>query len=331
MYDTNHDSRYCPSEFYKGFGKDTFKFIWNAINQGRNAEFLILTHINLALPALLIKFINPSVKIFLIAHGIEIWAPLTKIQARLLKSCYKILAVSKYTKKRIGDTYPSTKKKIDVLNNCLDPFYVPATTFEKPEYLQKRYGIKEGEKVMITLCRLVSTEKYKGYDTVIESLAELKKDFRLKYVLLGKYDDVEYSRLSSIIEQECLQEQVILAGFVKDEELADHFLLGDLFIMPSVKEGFGIVFIEAAASGMPVIAGNKDGSVDAMLDGRLGPLVEPFDKNDIRKAIASVFHNPPHPKTQQYLALNHFNYTTYKDKLKSAMLEVERITANVNS
>nr|WP_242691542.1 glycosyltransferase family 4 protein [Pedobacter sp. SYSU D00823] len=325
MYDTGHDTRYCPSEFYKGFGKDTFRFIWGAIKEGRNAKFLILTHINLALPALLIKLINPSVKIFLVAHGIEIWAPLNKVQAKLLKACYRILAVSKYTKKRIGDTYPAIKNKINVLNNCLDPFYVPATTFEKPEYLQKRYGIKPDEKVMITLCRLVSTEKYKGYDTVIESLSELKKDFKIKYILLGKYDELEFQRISSIVEQEGLQDQVVLAGFVKDEELADHFLLGDLFIMPSVKEGFGIVFIEAAASGMPVIAGNKDGSVDALLDGKLGPLVEPFDKNDIRQAIATVFRNPPHPRTQQHLAINSFNYTVYKDRLKSSLLEEHKL------
>jgi len=323
MYDEDEhlDKRYCDKNQYKGFGKSRFKFILEALKYGQRSGYLILTHINLALPALLIKLFNPGIKIFVVAHGIEIWDPLSRIQVMLLKRCFRILAVSNYTKTRITEIYPFLTNKINVVNNCLDPFYIPATSFEKPEYLLSRYGIKPDEKVMITLCRLVSTEKYKGYDTVIESLGGLKNPEKIKYILLGKYDQIEFDRLNLIIKQEGLEKQVILAGFVKDEELADHFLLGDLFIMPSVKEGFGIVFIEAAASGMPVIAGNKDGSVDALLNGQLGPLVEPFDKNDICRGITSILENPPHPKTQQYLAVNHFNYTSYKEKLKAALLE----------
>ena len=328
MYDTFSDDRYCPSKQYKSFGKRKLAFIIEAVRQGMTAKFLLLTHINLALPALLIKLVNPSVKIFLVAHGIEIWDPLTKVQQSLLKMCYQVLAVSNYTRERIIACYPHTAKKINVINNCLDPFYIPAKSFYKPQYLRERYGLKEDEKVLITLCRLVSTEKYKGYDTVIESLNELKASFNIKYILLGKYDQAEFERINKIIKEQGLTGQVILAGFVKDEELADHFLLGDLFIMPSVKEGFGIVFIEAAASGMPVIAGNKDGSVDALLNGELGPLVEPFDKNAIRNAIASVLQHPPHPKTQQYKALNAFNYTIYKNKLKAALLEDRSFLTN---
>lgn len=58
--------------------------------------------------------------------------------------------------------------------------------------------------------------------------------------------------------------------------------------MPSKKEGFGIVFLEALACGKPVIAGNKDGSGEAVVDGELGLLVDPDDTKEITKAVIKI-------------------------------------------
>jgi glycosyltransferase involved in cell wall biosynthesis len=74
---------------------------------------------------------------------------------------------------------------------------------------------------------------------------------------------------------------VILAGFVPENELCEHYNLCDLFAMPSKGEGFGIVYLEALACGKPVLAGNKDGSRDALNDGELGVLVDPDEISDI--------------------------------------------------
>ena len=62
-------------------------------------------------------------------------------------------------------------------------------------------------------------------------------------------------------------EKVRFAGRVTPEELPDHFRLADVFVMPSTGEGFGIVFLEAMASGIHVIGGNQDGSLDPLADG----------------------------------------------------------------
>jgi glycosyltransferase involved in cell wall biosynthesis len=89
--------------------------------------------------------------------------------------------------------------------------------------------------------------------------------------------------------------------------------------MPSEKEGFGIVFIEAMFYGIPVIAGNIDGSVDALLDGELGSLVNPNNKEEIIGAVKKIAtnrpaHLPDHKKLEQ-----HFGYRGYKEKLREAV------------
>jgi glycosyltransferase involved in cell wall biosynthesis len=89
--------------------------------------------------------------------------------------------------------------------------------------------------------------------------------------------------------------------------------------MPSIKEGFGIAFIEAAAAGLPLIAGNKDGSVDALLAGKLGELVNPGDLGEVANAIEYCITRSHNTQLQQNLVLEHFNYEHYKNNLKLAL------------
>lgn len=318
LYDKETDNRYCPSENYRAYAGRRIKFIKDAVKAGLRAEKLVLTHINLALPALLIKAVNPRIKIYLFAHGIEIWRPLSAWKKMLLKKASGIFAVSGYTKERITDLYPGIKEKTTVLNNCLDPHFETPQTFEKPAELIERYHIRPDEKVILTLCRLSSSEKYKGYDQVIKALSRIGKG-NWKYLIMGKYDAVEQERVQQLVKQYGLEENIILTGFIPDEEITRHFLLGDLFIMPSREEGFGLVFIEAAACGLPLIAGNKDGSTDALLQGRLGTLVNPADEKEIAAAIQSALEKAISPESREGIqkkCLDAFGYKRYRERLE---------------
>jgi glycosyltransferase involved in cell wall biosynthesis len=173
----------------------------------------------------------------------------------------------------------------------------------------------------MTLTRLAATERYKGYDVVIESLQQLRQTHpSLKYLIVGKYDSKEKSRLDAMIAKAGLEGQVTFAGFVPDEELAAHFNLADIYIMPSEKEGFGIVFIEAMYYNKPVIAGNKDGSVDALLNGRLGLLVNPESLDEVTAAVTKMAACKEKYLPDQQLLMDNFSYPLYKAKWKE-MLE----------
>jgi len=75
---------------------------------------------------------------------------------------------------------------------------------------------------------------------------------------------------------------------VAAQDLPDHYRLADVFVMPSTGEGFGIAFLEAMASGVRVIGGNRDGSVDPLGDGTLGTAVDPEDAHELASAICAA-------------------------------------------
>ena len=70
--------------------------------------------------------------------------------------------------------------------------------------------------------------------------------------------------------------------------MSDYFRFADVFVMPSNGEGFRIVFLEAMASGVPVIGGNQDGSLDPLADGVLGTAVDPENDEELRAAISTA-------------------------------------------
>jgi len=92
------------------------------------------------------------------------------------------------------------------------------------------------------------------------------------------------------------------------------FLLADLFVLPSKKEGFGIVFIEALACGLPVICGNADGSLDAIRNGELGVAINVEDLDQLEQAIDESLKKPltaEKRKTLQQQCLQYFNEKDY--------------------
>jgi glycosyltransferase involved in cell wall biosynthesis len=167
------------------------------------------------------------------------------------------------------------------------------------------------------VCRLEETERYKGYDQIIKAMPEILRLVpNARYLLVGRGSDRR--RIEKLIAEVGVQDSVILAGFVPDDELAEHYNLCDIFAMPSQGEGFGIVYLEALASGKPVLAGNKDGSRDALADGELGLLVDPDDTAEIAAEIIRVLRREHlrqenfHPELLRQRVIELFGFEAFK-------------------
>jgi len=327
VYDSNQDlmPQYLPAKKFRGFGVNRIRFVLKTLSTARKPDILIISHINLAIIGLLIKTINPKCKIWLVAHGIEVWRPLSLFKNLFLKHCDKIVCVSNFTKQQMINRHQVNPDVCIVLNNAVDPFMKLPEIFAKPDNLLKRYHLTPGNPVIFTLTRLASTEQYKGHDHVIKVISKLKSSFpEIKYILSGQYDHKEEIRIQKLITEYKVDEQVILTGFIDENELPGYFLLADLFVLPSKKEGFGIVFIEALACGLPVICGNADGSIDAICNGELGKAINPDDLTELEMAITEYLKKPLIEDKRQYLqneCLLHFNETDYIKHLEKLICD----------
>jgi glycosyltransferase involved in cell wall biosynthesis len=109
---------------------------------------------------------------------------------------------------------------------------------------------------------------------------------------------------------------------VPEPELLDYFAVAHVFAMLSTGEGFGIAFIEAAASGLPVIGGNCDGSVDALADGRIGRLINPNSLAEIEGAMidALLGHHPIVTGAKESQRFGFRRFATHVDGLVASLV-----------
>ena len=333
MYDKKEDAwdnPYFPTEIFTGYNIKKISFIKDMVRKGIGMDRVILSHIHLLTVGWLIKFFSPSTRIILLGHGIEIWYPVRSIVKKMLQQCDLVLAVSLFTRNTIIKVHGVHSEKCKVLNNCLDPYLIPPAGYDHKNLLRKKYNLRPGDIVLMTLARLSTRERYKGYDQVVKAMAILKESYpHLKYLVAGSYDEEEKQYHNDLTEELGIAGQVIIPGYLDDKDLEAHFALSTLYVMPSRKEGFGLVFIEAMYYGLPVIAGNEDGSVDALLEGRLGQLVDPEDPAAIAAAIGKVLQDKNSFMPDRELLMDHFSYPAYKRTIKKRLSAFADMPENI--
>lgn len=149
-------------------------------------------------------------------------------------------------------------------------------------------------RVLLTLTRLVPR---KGIDRTLEAVAHLADDEPgLRYIVAGGGPD--RSRLEDLADRHGVADQVYFTGYVDDPvkhalmEVADLFVMPNRFRPPGDYEGFGIVFLEAASHGLPVVAGRSGGAPEAVADDKTGYLVDPTDPDEVAAALIRLLEHP---------------------------------------
>ncbi len=249
--------------------------------------------------------------IYLIIHGIDAWqSPGTAFIKTALRRLDGFLAVSNVTKQRF-QSWSRTRFDMGlILPNCVDlDAFKPGP---RCPALVDRYDLA-GRKVLMTLGRLASAERYKGFDEVIELLPRLADEFPgITYLVCGDGHDrprlMEKARLlqCEVVDfsggrqpergsrsETTSRPRVIFTGRVAESEKAAHYQLADSYVMPSSGEGFGIVYLEALACGVPVIGSRADGSREALREGKLGTLIDPRDPDELCEAITRILNAYP--------------------------------------
>jgi phosphatidylinositol alpha-1,6-mannosyltransferase len=160
--------------------------------------------------------------------------------------------------------------------------------------LRKHLGL-EHKRVIVSVGRLVHR---KGQDRLIESMPKILEkipDAHLLMVGQGPY----LEHLAKLVAINNLSEHVSFIGRIQYAELPEYICAGDVFAMPSRSrlaglevEGLGIVYLEASACGLPVVAGASGGAPDAVVQGVTGLVVDGNNLDEIAEAIASLLNDP---------------------------------------
>jgi phosphatidyl-myo-inositol dimannoside synthase len=252
--------------------------------RAERADLVICGHLNL-LPLAWLAARYQQARLALIVHGYEAFGPsrhpLTNF---LVDRIDAFIAVSRYSADCFAQWSNIAREWGFILPNCVDVNRF--TPGERDRSLVDRYGL-HSSKVMLTVGRMAAGERYKGFDEVIDVLPQLLQRFpNLKYLIVG--DGSDRARLEAKVRVAGLSNCVVFGGRIPESEKVAHYNLADVYVMPSYGEGFGIALIEAAACGTAIVGSSVDGARDALLDGRLGRMVDPEQPDQLIEAITAA-------------------------------------------
>jgi phosphatidylinositol alpha-1,6-mannosyltransferase len=159
--------------------------------------------------------------------------------------------------------------------------------------VRAQLGIRD-QRVLLSVGRLI---RRKGFDVVLDALPGLIEEHPdLTYLIVGSGPD--YERLVDIAARNGVSDRVHFLGEVKEDDLPGMYSAADIFVLAPREEkatnqieGFGIVYCEAAAASLPVVAGASGGVPDAVRDGETGLLVDSTNVNEIRDALAACLRD----------------------------------------
>ena len=267
---------------YRGFRGNKTEFAAASLLAGWRANRVVFGHVNFSLLACGM----PKPIKSLVVHGIDVWRPLPSLQKLGISQMREIFSVSEYTQEALVRFNGMPPVQFHLLPDTLDPFYSRMADRIRPA---KELGLPRG-RMMLAVTRLVSTEDYKRIDLVIKAMpAILRHAPDAFFVVVGHGGD--RSRLEKLAQETSVADRVIFAGFIADELLPSYYDACDLFVLPSLREGFGIVFLEAMHHAKACVGAMAGGIPEVVEDGGTGLLAQPDNVDSFVQCVVRLLGN----------------------------------------
>ena len=230
-----------------------------------------------------------------LTHGHEVWWskvwPFTMAMKSISRHVSHLTYLGEFTKSAISRsiTREAAARMVKIAPGIDTDHFSP----QDASQLRSEHGLSE-KKVIVSVGRLVHR---KGQDVLIEAMPAIIKEVPEAHILMigeGPYRGYLENRVKAL----GLQERITFIGRIQYADLPKHICAGDLFVMPSRSrlaglevEGLGIVYLEASACGLPVIAGDSGGAPDAVLEGETGLVVDGTSKADVAAAVIELLQD----------------------------------------
>lgn len=264
----------------QGFNGRKLSYLIRSFERAMHSDILILGHINLLLFGVLIKKLRPKTHLVLMAHGVEVWndpafRKTRAYESKLLKVVDTIATVSAYTKSIMLREFNLSKDQFMLFPNTVDPIIDDLHTPATPAFA-------------LAVSRMDKHDRTKHLDQIIRAMALLPETLsHTRLVIVG--DGVFRKDLETLAQHEGVADRITFAGQVSNERLLALYQTATQFVLPSSKEGFGIVYLEAWAHLLPVICSIHGAAPEVVSDGIDGFAVEPMDTRTLAERMARLF------------------------------------------
>ncbi|MBT3864773.1 glycosyltransferase family 4 protein [Candidatus Peregrinibacteria bacterium] len=215
----------------------------------------------------------------------------TIFKNKLIDYTTRIIAISKDNKKTISKLFPDSKKKIKVIHNGIDITWWKSQMLsfgekDRTEIRTKTFKANPNDLVLLTAAELHPRKGLHIYLQAIQKLLETlpEKHKNLRFIIAGAGHQREV--LEKLIQKRNLQDHVELIG--RHSQIPQLMKSADIFVLPSIREAFGLVNLEAMLSGLPVIATRTGGIPEIVIDGKNGLLVPPENPEKLAEAIKKL-------------------------------------------
>lgn len=268
------DPRYLPApHVYRAYRGRRLRLarelVARMLRPTRGRRLVVIAHPHLAVLRLAFP---PWVRTAVVAHGIDVATPLRRERRFALRGAHALWPVSRDTAAQLVAQQGVEPRRIRVVENALDPFWpLPEPPARRGEFL-------------LSVGRLHPGHAYKGFDLTLEALAQIPAVRRPPLVIVG--DGPDRARLEALAAR--LGVSARFAGAVDDAALAALYRGAGAFVLPSTREGFGLVYLEAMASALPCIAARAGGAPEVVRDGETGVVIPPGDVGALAAAIEDV-------------------------------------------
>ena len=290
-----------------------FVYSWSAIAEALRIkpDIVFCGHVYMA-PLAWLAAKAAGAKLVIQTHGIDAWPCPSRFVRKACEQATMILSVSRYTRARVLDWAAISPERVVVIPNTVSDCFQPGDG----SVLRREWGL-EGKKVLFTVGRMSSSERYKGHDQVIEAIPGLiAAGHDVVYVIAGEGDD--RPRLERFALAVGVSNRVHFVGALSRETLIEAYRMADLFVMPSTGEGFGIAFLEAMACGTLALGLDRGGAPDALCDGKLGRLTT---ERELAVILTGMISNPnPDPEMLSNAVRHRFGRGRFASAVRSAML-----------
>ncbi|MBI4454640.1 MAG: glycosyltransferase family 4 protein [Acidobacteria bacterium] len=272
---------------FRGYDTDLRRFVKGVLRASvqLRPDITLLGLVNFSPIGPILRLLGLTQRFGVALYGVEAWRVLPPLQRWALGRADFALAISEYTRGMTVSLNRVSQDRIYILHPALDPFWPKSSTSCPPPR-----GGSKGRYSLLTVARLDASEKYKGTDQVIRALPQVISEAGdLSYVVVGDGDD--RPRLERLAQTVNISDKVQFLGHVAPDVLRRLYAECDLFIMPSLKEGFGIVFLEAMSCGKACIGGCHGGTPEVVVEGQTGLLVDYHDSQGLTKAICRLLQD----------------------------------------